>query len=160
MKLWIHWCNAIWLLRPACSRLRTFLWFAICVAGLTVRTDLPADLPLVEFDAGLIERVLVNLLENAAKYAGRGAVVRIRGQSLGARVRLDVTDTGPGIAPALLDPALARFLEEHHAADSQKLRSLIRNARREQGAALPPKSYRELFRVLRETITKETATDA
>ena len=40
MKLWIHWCNAIWLLRPACSRLRTFLWFATCVAGLTVRTDL------------------------------------------------------------------------------------------------------------------------
>ena len=40
MKLWIHWCNAIWLLRPACSRLRTFVWFATCVAGLTVRTDL------------------------------------------------------------------------------------------------------------------------
>jgi hypothetical protein len=39
MKLWIHWCNAIWLLRPACSRLRTFVWFATCVAGLTVRTD-------------------------------------------------------------------------------------------------------------------------
>lgn len=58
------------------------------------------------------------------------------------------------------DPALARFLDAHPAADSQKLRSLIRNARREQGAALPPKSYRELFRVLRETISKETATDA
>jgi len=40
MKLWIHWCQAIWLLRPACSRLRTFVWFATCVAGLTVRTDL------------------------------------------------------------------------------------------------------------------------
>lgn len=40
MKLWIHWCKAIWLLRPACSRLRTFVWFATCVAGLTVRTDL------------------------------------------------------------------------------------------------------------------------
>jgi ribosome-associated protein len=50
------------------------------------------------------------------------------------------------------DPALARFLDEHPGADCQKLRSLIRNARREQGAALPPKSYRELFRVLRETI--------
>ncbi len=35
---------------------------------LSVRTDLPPDLPLVEFDASLIERVLVNLLENAAKY--------------------------------------------------------------------------------------------
>ncbi len=58
------------------------------------------------------------------------------------------------------DPALARFLDEHPAADSQKLRSLIRNARREQGASLAPKSYRELFRILRETITKEPAADA
>ncbi|MFB3076899.1 MAG: transposase [Lysobacterales bacterium] len=40
MQLWIYWWNAIWLLRPGCSRLRTFLWFAVCVAGLTVRTDL------------------------------------------------------------------------------------------------------------------------
>ena len=40
MALWIHWWEAIWLLRPACSRLRSFMWFATCVAGLTVRTDL------------------------------------------------------------------------------------------------------------------------
>jgi hypothetical protein len=40
MPLWIPWCNAIWLLRPAFSRLRTFMWFATAVAGLTVRTDL------------------------------------------------------------------------------------------------------------------------
>src|SRR3972149_6124030 len=52
------------------------------------------------------------------------------------------------------DPALARFLQEHPGADSQKLRTLIRNARREQSAASPPKSYRELFRALRETITE------
>jgi ribosome-associated protein len=48
------------------------------------------------------------------------------------------------------DPALARFLAEHPGADSQKLRTLIRNARREQKEGLAPKSYRELFRVLRE----------
>lgn len=58
------------------------------------------------------------------------------------------------------DPALARFLDEHPNADSQKLRTLIRSARREQSASLPPKSYRELFRILRETITKEPAADA
>jgi ribosome-associated protein len=58
------------------------------------------------------------------------------------------------------DPALARFLYEHPAADSQKLRALIRNARRELSAALPPKSYRELFRLLRETMTRESAADA
>src|SRR6202049_2830522 len=39
MSLWIAWWDAIWLLRPAFSRLRTFMWFAITVAGLTVRTD-------------------------------------------------------------------------------------------------------------------------
>jgi ribosome-associated protein len=58
------------------------------------------------------------------------------------------------------DPALERFLREYPDADSQMLRALIRNARREQGAALPPRSYRELFRVLREMITKESAADA
>ena len=40
MSLWLHWWEAIWLLRPACSRLRSFMWFAACVAGLTVRTEL------------------------------------------------------------------------------------------------------------------------
>lgn len=57
------------------------------------------------------------------------------------------------------DPALARFLDEHPNADSQQLRTLIRNARREQKETLPPKSYRELFRLLRETISGEAATD-
>ena len=58
------------------------------------------------------------------------------------------------------DPALARFLQEYPGADSQQLRSLIRNARREQSAALPPKSYRELFRTLREMTAKDSAADA
>jgi len=40
MTLWLRWWDAIWLLRPACSRLRTFLWFATGVAGLTVRTEM------------------------------------------------------------------------------------------------------------------------
>ena len=39
MTLWLHWWNAVFLLRPACARLRTFLWFAAGVAGLTVRMD-------------------------------------------------------------------------------------------------------------------------
>lgn len=40
MALWISWWDAIWLLRPAFSRRRSFLWFATAVAGLTVRTEL------------------------------------------------------------------------------------------------------------------------
>ena len=40
IALWIPWWNVIWLLRPAFTRLRTFLWFATAVAGLTVGTEL------------------------------------------------------------------------------------------------------------------------
>src|SRR5436190_21737111 len=39
-SLWAIWWNAILLLRPAFSRLRTFLWFVTAVAGLTVRLEL------------------------------------------------------------------------------------------------------------------------
>src|SRR5262249_7541875 len=64
-----------------------------------VRVDLPADLPLVEFDAALIERVLVNLLENAAKYGAPPVEIRVvvTPDSLVIRVH----DHGPGLPPAL-----------------------------------------------------------
>jgi ribosome-associated protein len=57
------------------------------------------------------------------------------------------------------DPALERFLREYPGADSQKLRALIRNARREQSAGVAPKSYRELFRTLREITIEEPAAE-
>src|SRR6201993_4985917 len=40
LSLWGIWWNAIFLLRPAFSRLRSFMWFATIVAGLTVRVEL------------------------------------------------------------------------------------------------------------------------
>ncbi|MCR4307250.1 MAG: transposase [Candidatus Berkelbacteria bacterium] len=40
MKLWAHWLTAVMQLRSSCSRCRTFLWFIICVAGMSVRIDL------------------------------------------------------------------------------------------------------------------------
>jgi len=39
MSLWILWWNVIQSLRPAFTRLKTFLWFATAVAGFTVRTE-------------------------------------------------------------------------------------------------------------------------
>jgi hypothetical protein len=39
MKLWGHWWNAVLVLRPACARMRTFLWFVTCLAGMTIRND-------------------------------------------------------------------------------------------------------------------------
>src|ERR1700691_6819623 len=40
LSLWGSWWNAIALLRPAFSRLSTFMWFATIVAGMTVRSDM------------------------------------------------------------------------------------------------------------------------
>ncbi len=63
--------------------------------GMEVRTRLPTDLPLVEFDPVLMERVLVNLLENAAKY-GR-APVEITASASADALHLSVRDHGPGL---------------------------------------------------------------
>ena len=38
--LWKHWWKLVCELRPACARTRTFLWMAICLAGMTTRKDL------------------------------------------------------------------------------------------------------------------------
>lgn len=63
MQLWIYWWNAIRLLRPGCTRLRTFLWFATCVAGLTVRADLLGVTSIVRA-LGLHARFYDNLLDH------------------------------------------------------------------------------------------------
>jgi len=38
--LWNHWWNLVCELRSACARYRTFLWMALCLAGMTIRKDL------------------------------------------------------------------------------------------------------------------------
>lgn len=63
MQLWILWWNVISLLRPACSRTRTFMWFVICVAGMTIRVDLLGVTSSVRA-LGLHERFYCNLLDN------------------------------------------------------------------------------------------------
>ena len=47
------------------------------------------------------------------------------------------------------DAALTPYVAEHAGADLQALRTLIRNARREQKAGRPPRAFRELFRLLK-----------
>jgi two-component system sensor histidine kinase KdpD len=70
------------------------------LTGRPVVTALPADLPLVEFDAVLMERVLVNLLENAAKYGVADtdhSTIDIRGHTTDDSLVLSVRDHGPGL---------------------------------------------------------------
>jgi len=48
------------------------------------------------------------------------------------------------------DTELTRLLEAHPELDVQQLRTLIRNARKEQAENKPPKAYREIFQILKE----------
>jgi two-component system sensor histidine kinase KdpD len=67
------------------------------LAGRALAVALPAELPLVALDAVLMERVLVNLLENAAKYGG--SAIGIAARTVGRQIEIDVTDDGPGFPP-------------------------------------------------------------
>lgn len=61
-----------------------------------VHIDLPHDLPLLEFDAVLLERVISNLLDNAAKHTPAGSEIKLSVTIDGDRARIAVCDNGPG----------------------------------------------------------------
>jgi two-component system sensor histidine kinase KdpD len=67
------------------------------LANHRVEVDLDSRLPLIQFDAVLIERVLVNLLENAAKYTPADSTVRLTAITSGNDLLVSVTDNGPGL---------------------------------------------------------------
>ncbi|HYL19927.1 MAG TPA: ATP-binding protein, partial [Burkholderiales bacterium] len=69
----------------------------IALAGHEVAVGLDPELPLVEFDAVLIERVLCNLLENASKYTPKASMVRISARVSGKDLLVSITDNGPGL---------------------------------------------------------------
>ncbi len=69
------------------------------LAGQKVATALPPDLPLVEFDAVLVERALVNLLENAAKYGA--PPIKLGAQATADALVITVRDHGPGLPVSL-----------------------------------------------------------
>lgn len=72
------------------------------LAGHEVRVNVPPELPMVEIDAALIERVLVNLLENAGKYTPAGSTITISARIESGMLAVSVADNGPGL-PAGMD---------------------------------------------------------
>lgn len=78
------------------------------LAGRPLTLDLPPDLPLVHVDAVLMERLLVNLLENAVKYTPAGSAIELRARAEAGQLHLSVRDHGPGVPPG---QALFRLFE-------------------------------------------------
>ncbi len=79
-------------------------------AGLgRVELQIADDVPLVDADPVLLQRVLVNLLDNAVKYAPAGVPVRLSASTFGDVVEIRVADRGPGISPDRLDLVFVPF---------------------------------------------------
>ncbi|CAO5161279.1 Sensor protein KdpD [Frankia sp. AiPs1] len=70
---------------------------------------LPDDLPTVDADPALLERIIVNLVANALRYSPAGRPPTITASSLASRVELRVVDHGPGIPPDARDQVFQPF---------------------------------------------------
>ena len=77
--------------------------------GHIINVQLPRDLPLVKFDAVLIERVLVNLFENVSKYTPPGSTVTLSAQVSGDQLKVSVADNGPGLPTGREEAVFQKF---------------------------------------------------
>ncbi|MEI9985860.1 MAG: sensor histidine kinase KdpD [Aliidongia sp.] len=84
-----------------------------------VELEIAPDMPMLNVDAVLMEQVMVNLLDNAAKYAPPGTLVRVDVRRDEASIVIDVSDEGPGIPNDALERVFDKFYRVR-AADRQR----------------------------------------
>ena len=68
--LWMHWWQALWMLRAGCSRLSTFLWFSTCVVGLSIRSEqlgVTSIVRAIGLEAGFYRHLLHNFHSQGIK---------------------------------------------------------------------------------------------
>ena len=84
---------------------------ADALRGRTVRLDLPAGLPLVRADAGLIQQALANLIHNACVHTPPTALITLAAgtDEAAGQLWLAVADNGPGLRPEQLDRLFDKF---------------------------------------------------
>ncbi len=78
-------------------------------AARTVTVNIPEDLPEVDVDPGILERVIANLIANALRYSPAGTPPCLTASSLQDRVELRIIDRGPGIPEASWDQMFVPF---------------------------------------------------
>jgi two-component system, OmpR family, sensor histidine kinase KdpD len=98
-----EWLPVEELLSSALSRLEDAL------EGRAVSVQTPASLPLIHADPVLLEQVLINLVENAAKYSPKGTSIELAAQVDGQELVLEVKDRGPGIPSGAEEKIFEKF---------------------------------------------------
>ena len=79
------------------------------LADHAVRLEIPADLPPIPMDEVLMEQVLLNLLENAAKHTPPGTEIVLSAAVNDQAAVIEVRDNGPGLAPGDPEKLFERF---------------------------------------------------
>lgn len=72
---------------------------SLSAPAAVVTVVMPGDLPMVQADSGLLERVLANLISNAQKWSPDTEGARVEAGAAGDHVEIRVVDRGPGIPP-------------------------------------------------------------
>ncbi len=89
-------------------------------AEMTIDVDLQSDLPLVKLDANALTLAVLNLIDNAIKYAATGKRIALKLERTDQRVVLSIRDWGPGIDR---DEQL-RIFERFYRAKAMRLRPI------------------------------------
>jgi two-component system, OmpR family, phosphate regulon sensor histidine kinase PhoR len=87
--------------------------------GMEVGLRVEAGLPAASIDARAIELAVINLLDNALKYAKEGGRVEVEVKAAGHSVEVRVADRGPGIEPDEQGRIFERFVRGRHAAETR-----------------------------------------
>jgi signal transduction histidine kinase/putative methionine-R-sulfoxide reductase with GAF domain len=75
----------------------------------TIETDIPACLPAVLADAGRVQQIILNLLDNAVKYSDGDTLVRLNGTVSSEDLTISVSDQGIGIGPQDMPRLFTKF---------------------------------------------------
>jgi signal transduction histidine kinase len=77
--------------------------------GVDLGVEMPADLHKVQADRDKIERVLMNLMDNALKYTPENGCIVWKVENRGEMVQVSIADTGPGVPPEDRERIFGRF---------------------------------------------------